>query len=239
MNLKTIIVDLDSVQATPATEKVAEIEALANTIIQLRGLISLPVLQQLAIDEYKLLSGQLEFQAYVQAQQMDNSLPDRIMVFVADDRTQQPIRQQQEVLNAIAGKSVAATQGTNENTLEISNLSAQIDRLSKSQDGSFATLQSVIIAAIQDTIPQSLPMLTAFNRTQEPAVAVQVSKNLAFLGDKKVQKIIQLLQAARREGKEFQSFAEVIAVLVETRNQKQFKLVSDKKMLEMIDRWSQ
>jgi hypothetical protein len=238
MNLKTIIVDLDSVQATPAMENVAEIEALANTIIQLRGLVSLPVLRQSAIDEYQLLSGALEFQAYVQAQQMDESLPDRIMAFLANDQTEQPIRQQQEVLNSITGKSTTATKVTSGTILDVSNLSAQIDRLSKSQDGSFATLQSVIIAAIQETISQPLPMLMAFNRIQEPAVIVQISKNMAFLGDKKVQKIIQLLQAARQEGKEFQRFAEVMAVLVETRNQKQFKLVSDKKMLEMIDRWN-
>jgi hypothetical protein len=237
MNLKTIIVDLDSVQAAPASVSTAEIEALANTIIQLRGLVSLPVLQQLAIDEYQLLSGALEFQAYVQAQQMDDSLPDRIMAFLADDQTEQAIHQQQKVLSTITSKSATAEKVTGGNTLDVSNLSAQIDRLSKYQEGSFAALQSVIIAAIQETIPQPLPMLTAFNRIKEPAVTVQISKNLAFLGDKKVQKIIQLLQAARQEGKELQSFAEVMAVLVETRNQKQFKLVSDKKMLEMIDRW--
>ncbi len=237
MNLKTIIVDLDSVQAVPAQETAAEIEALANTIIQLRGVVSLPVLRQLSIDQYQLLSGALEFQAYVQAQQMDDSLPDRIMAFLADEQTELPISQQQEVLNTIIGKSTVAAKVTSETTLDVSNLSAQIDRLSKSQDGSFAALQSMIIATIQETIPQPLPMLLAFNRVQEPAVAIQISKNLAFLGDKKIQKIIQLLQAARQKGQEFQGFADVMAVLVETRNQKQFKLVSDKKMLEMIDRW--
>jgi hypothetical protein len=236
MNLKTVIVDLDSVQAQSAGVSITEIEALANTIIQLRGLISLPVVRQLAIDEYELRSGELEFAAYRQAQKMDDSLPDRIMAFLANNETEQPIRQQQEVLKTITGKSTASV-ATSSNSLDTSNLSAQIDRLSKSQDGSFAALQSIVIAAIQDTISQPLPMLVAFNRIQEPAVVVQISKNLAFLGDKKVQKMVKLLQSARRKGQEFQSFAEVMAVLVETRNQKQFKLVSDKKMLEMIDRW--
>jgi hypothetical protein len=238
MDLKTVIVDLDSVQAKPAKETAAELEALANTIIQLRGLVSLPVVRQLAIDEYELISGQLEFQAYSQAQKMDDSLPDRIMAFLANSETEQSIRQQQKILSTIAGKSTASIAANSSSSLDASNLSAQIDRLSKSQDGSFAALQSIVIAAIQDTIPQPLPMLVAFNRIQEPAVVVQISKNLVFLGDKKVQKIVQMLQAARRKGREFQSFAEVLAVLVETRNQKQFKLVSDKKMLEMIDRWS-
>jgi hypothetical protein len=237
MDLKTVIVDLDSVQAKPAKETAAELEALANTIIQLRGLVSLPVVRQLAIDEYELISGQLEFQAYSQAQKMDDSLPDRIMAFLANDETEQPIYQQQKILSTITGKSTTSV-ASSSSSLDASNLSAQIDRLSKSQDGSFAALQSIVIAAIQDTIPQPLPILVAFNRIQEPAVVVQISKNLAFLGDKKVQKIVQMLQAARRKGREFQSFAEVLAVLVETRNQKQFKLVSDKKMLEMIDRWS-
>jgi hypothetical protein len=236
MNLKTVIVDLDSVQAQSAGVSITEIEALANTIIQLRGLISLPVVRQLAIDEYELRSGELEFAAYRQAQKMDDSLPDRIMAFLANNETEQPIRQQQEVLKTITGKSTASV-ATSSNSLDTSNLSAQIDRLSKSQDGSFAALQSIVIAAIQDTISQPLPMLVAFNRIQEPAVVVQISKNLAFLGDKKVQKMVKLLQSARRKGQELQSFAEVMAVLVETRNQKQFKLVSDKKMLEMIDRW--
>jgi hypothetical protein len=237
MDLKTVIVDLDSVQANPAKETAAELEALANTIIQLRGLVSLPVVRQLAIDEYELISGQLEFQAYSQAQKMDDSLPDRIMAFLANDETEQPIYQQQKILSTITGKSTTSVASSSSSSLDASNLSAQIDRLSKSQDGSFAALQSIVIAAIQDTIPQPLPMLVAFNRIQEPAVVVQISKNLAFLGDKKVQKIVQMLQSARRKGREFQSFAEVLAILVEIRNQKQFKLVSDKKMLEIIDRW--
>jgi hypothetical protein len=237
MDLKTVIVDLDSVQAKPADETAPELEALANTIIQLRGLVSLPVVRQLAIDQYELISGELEFQAYIQAQKMDDSLPDRIMAFLANSETEQSIRQQQKILSTITGKSTASVAANSSSLLDVSNLSAQIDRLSKSQDGSFAALQSIVIAAIQDTISQPLPMLVAFNRIQEPAVVVQISKNLAFLGDKKVQKMVKLLQASRRKGKEFQSFAEVMAVLVETRNQKQFKVVSDKKLLEMIDRW--
>jgi hypothetical protein len=236
MNLKTIIVDLDSIQAISITFAPAETEALANTIIQLRGLVSLPVLRQLAIDEYELLSGQLEFQAYRQAHQMDDSLPDRIMAFLANDEIEQPIRQQQKVLNTIHGKSTASVPASS-SSLDVSNLSAQIDRLSKSQNGSFATLQSIIVSAIQDTIPQPLPILTAFNRVQEPPVVAQICKNLAFLGDRKVQKIVKLLQAAHQQGQDFRSFTEVMAVLVETRNQKQFKLVSDKKMVEIIDRW--
>jgi hypothetical protein len=237
MNLKTVIVDLDSIKTPSCKGSTTEIEALANTIVQLRGLVSLPVIRKLAIDEYELISGELEFHAYVQAQAMDDSLPDRIMAFLADEQSTGPIVRQQEVLRTITGVSQTTTKTDTNSSLDVSNLAAQIDRLSQSQSQSFTALQSAVISAIQDTIPQPLPLLAAMNRIQEPKVALQVRSKLAFLGDKKVQKIIQLLQTARQQGQEFQSCADIQKVLVEIRNQKPVKLIGDKKMLEIIDRW--
>jgi hypothetical protein len=68
LSIKTVIVDLESI-ATPQPPQVAKsvIEALANTITQLKGLVHPPILKTVGIDQYELLSGHLEFYAYLQA----------------------------------------------------------------------------------------------------------------------------------------------------------------------------
>ena len=60
MALLTSIIDLDSIQIKSAlfapVQKATQIEALANTIINLGGLVNVPVVQQISIDNYELIS---------------------------------------------------------------------------------------------------------------------------------------------------------------------------------------
>jgi hypothetical protein len=100
-------------------------------------------------------------------------------------------------------------------------------------------LQDTLLIKLEQSLPQPLPILIAFDRVTEPAIALQISKHLAFLGDAKVKKILNLLQAAKKSGKDLNSIANVQAALTETRNGKQTKVIGDKKMLEILDRWHQ
>jgi hypothetical protein len=239
LSIRVVIVDLESIQPPkyPAGSE-SSIETLANTIVNLRGLLHLPVLYSLGIEEYELISGHAEFYAYLKAREFDDSLPDRLTVLVADKKNEADIQKQLQTVTPVS-KSVVkptAASATNE-AIDFSNLEAKLERLFGGQQKSIDSLQTTLLGKLEQALPQPLPILVAFDRVTEPSIALQISKNLAFLGDAKVKKILALLQAAKKSGQDLTSIANVQTALTETRGGKQTKVIGDKKMLEILDRW--
>jgi hypothetical protein len=239
LSIKVVIVDLESIHPPkfPADSE-SSIETLANTIVNLRGLLHLPVLYSLGIEEYELISGHTEFYAYLKAREFDDSLPDRLTVLVADKKNEVDIQKQLQTVAPVSKSVKSVANGTNE-TIDFSNLEAKLERLFGSQQKSIDSLQTNLLTKLEQALPQPLPILVAFDRVTEPLIALQISKNLAFLGDAKVKKILALLQAAKKSGKSLTSIANVQTALTETRGGKQTKVIGDKKMLEILDRWHQ
>jgi hypothetical protein len=243
LSIKVVIVDLESIH-TPEFPSGNEsvIETLANSIVNLRGLLHLPVLYSLGIEEYELLAGHTEFYAYLKAREFDDSLPDRITVLVVNKKNELDIQKQLQTVLQVSKSAVkpssTITSSTSE-TIDFSNLEAKLERFFSSQHKSIEALQDTLLTKLEQSLPQPLPILMAFDQVTEPAIALQISKNLAFLGDAKVKKILNLLQAAKKSGKDLNSIANVQAALTETRNGKQTKVIGDKKMLEILDRWHQ
>jgi hypothetical protein len=236
LSIRVVIVDLESIQPPkfPAGSE-SSIETLANTIVNLRGLLHLPVLYSLGIEEYELISGHTEFYAYLKAREFDDSLPDRITVLVADKKNEADVQKQ---LQTAVPVSKPVTSGSNE-AIDFSNLEAKLERLFGSQQKSIDSLKNTLLTKLDEALPQPLPILVAFDRVTEPAIALQISKNLAFLGDAKVKKILALLQTAKKSGQDLTTIANVQTALTETRGGKQTKVIGDKKMLEILDRWQQ
>jgi hypothetical protein len=236
LSIRVVIVDLESIQPPkfPAGSE-SLIETLANTVVNLRGLLHLPVLYSLGIEEYELISGHTEFYAYLKAREFDDSLPDRITVLVADKKNEADVQKQ---LQTAVPVSKPVTSGSNE-AIDFSNLEAKLDRLFGSQQKSIDSLKNTLLTKLDEALPQPLPILVAFDRVMEPSIALQISKNLAFLGDAKVKKILALLQAAKKSDQSLTSIANVQTALTETRGGKQTKVIGDKKMLEILDRWQQ
>jgi hypothetical protein len=239
LSIKVVIVDLESIQPPkfPAGSE-SLIETLANTIVNLRGLLHLPVLYSLGIEEYELISGHTEFYAYLKAREFDDSLPDRLTVLVADKKNEADIQKQLQTVAPVS-KSVQPIASATNGAIDFSNLESKLERLFGSQQKSIDSLQNTLLTKLDEALPQPLPISVAFDRVTEPAIALQISKNLAFLGDAKVKKILALLQAAKKSGKSLISIANVQAALTETRSGKQTKVIGDKKMLEILDRWQQ
>jgi hypothetical protein len=243
LSIKVVIVDLESIQPPKfPSESESLIETLANTIVNLRGLVHLPVLYSLGIEEYELLSGHIEFYAYLKAREFDDSLPDRMTVLVVDKKNESDIQKQLQTVAPTAKAAVSAgaqvASGTGKD-IDLSNLEAKLERLFNNQHQSIDALQNTLLAKLDSALPQPLPILVAFDRVTEPSIALQISKNLAFLGDAKVKKILALLQAAKKSGQSLASMANIQTALTETRGGKQTKVIGDKKMLEILDRWHQ
>jgi hypothetical protein len=230
LSIKTAIVDLDAILA-PERPQVSNsvIEALANTITQLKGLIHLPILKVVGIDEYELLLGQLEFYAYLQARTFDESLPDRLTVLIVDTKAENIVYQQFQVVSQEANDS--QTEGDSLATLDISNLENKFNR-------SLQSLEKSLLAAIEKKTPRSttiLPILEAFNQKEfRSQVKESFEVVLGKRARKKIEKAMGFLDVA--SGKvDLTKLAEVRGALTETVSGKTIKIVSDKKILEIIE----
>lgn len=237
MPLLTSIVDLDSIHVTHSPfqpqSKSTEIEALARTVIDLGGLVNIPVVQLKGIDEYDLVSGHLEYFAYLKAREFSPALPDRLTVFIADKKNQVSIHSQLEILSAIEppiDDLSARSSKDGISDLRIGNLEKRVDQSSQDLQAAIAQLKLDLLAAIDAKLPQPIPPLDSFNRILEPEVAHTVQRKMEFLGTKKAQKIVTQLQAVK-PSQNFKTFKDVLTALGKG-------FLSEGKLLEVIDRWN-
>ena len=112
MDLQTSLIDLESIESIDQGKfsfnpslKAIEIDYLAKAIVNLKGLLRIPVVEQVAIDSYKLIAGHFDYYAYLKARTMDSSLPDRIRVFIVNPKkeTAKGILEQLEAIDRLGG----------------------------------------------------------------------------------------------------------------------------------------
>ena len=227
MQLLTSIIDIDSIQVKDSLfdpeHNATKIEALANTIIDLGGLVNIPVVQQINLEDYELISGHLEYYAYLKAVQINSKLPDRLTVFISNKKNEAAINKQLEILETIdntqkdTSKSVSAVGNSSELDLKIKNLESSIKHNDEVFHSELEKLKTEILREIENKLPKPIPPLDAFNRIREPEVAFKVQRKLEFLGAKKAQKVVSRLQklSNQENHKPYTSFSEDVTALKE------------------------
>jgi hypothetical protein len=245
LSIRVVIVDLESIQPPkfPAGSE-SSIETLANTIVNLRGLLHLPVLYSLGIEEYELISGHTEFYAYLKAREFDDSLPDRLTVLVADKKNEVDIQKQLQTVAPVSEFAVGVSSQLSSSAskaIDFSNLEAKLERLFSSQQKSIESLQNNLINKIDSSLPEPLPILVAFNRVMEKSIEAQILMKLTnFVGKTKASKICSQLKVAKEQGERFTSLTIIQKTLTTTNKQgKQSRLIGAEKMLEILDQWQQ
>jgi hypothetical protein len=113
MDLQTSLIDLESIESVDQAKvsfdpslKSIEIEYLAKAIVNLKGLLRIPVVEQVGIESYKLIAGHFDYYAYLKARTIDSSLPDRIRVFIVNPKkgTAKGILEQLEAIDRLGGE---------------------------------------------------------------------------------------------------------------------------------------
>jgi hypothetical protein len=247
MTLLTSIVDLDCIQVNfgkggfDPKSKAAEIEALAYSISELEGLVRIPVVKSLGIDQYELIDGYLEYCSYLEARRLNSDLPNRITVFVMKSSNEKEISKQLDINRQVAQVVLPSTseKGTDGilalrvGTLE-SKLSEGFHHIELKFEAIKAEsllIKDELLALVDSKLPRLLPPLEAFNRILEEPVRQKVHKKIADLRNKKLaNRIVDSLQQYRKNGHEFTSFEDVLNCLDKG-------TLSSQKMLELIDRW--
>jgi hypothetical protein len=263
LNIKTSIIDLESIK-TPGipAEDASSIEALANSIVELGGLLRPPILRSLGIDEYEVLSGQLEFYAYLQARRFNDTLPDRLTALIVDKKNEAAVQKQLSTTELISPVVINPSVTDNSSLIAINNLDAKIERLLNIHNKSISDSHTLAISGLgvkldklstdqSDLLTrigelptkstqsvssgQNISLLAAFNRITEEEIGDKISSKLNFISKDKVTKIREILETAKAQGAIFDSLGDVQKTIAS----KQPKLIGDKGMLKAVDRWHQ
>lgn len=233
MDLKTSIIDLDSIEINTEFPQIEEKSFLylANSIAKLKGLLQIPIVKQLGIDSYELISGFLEYQAYLKALEINSELPDRIRVFIIDGSNETLIREQMKVIEDLKFFNLREDNQENSHlSISIKNLYSAIEELKKDIRNTSAETKGELLQAIDSKLPTPLPPLEAFNQIDNPKIATMVTQKMAFV--QKHKSIIKRLKEIKEQdpNKKYHSFGEIIKALGKG-------YISKEKMLDVIDNW--
>ena len=263
MKLMTQLLDIESIQPSrqnnyDVSNSEIEIEALARAIVEAQVLLSIPIVKQTDLENYELISGDLEFHAYLKALEFDNNLPGRIGVYIINPREEEVARKQVGLTHQVlANRGTSTSQGKNlelmlENALKRldvvdqkmitrENLDQSINRLDKKISNQEVLNQSIdrVLNVLNERVPITLPMFQAFDRILEPEVENQIKKNLtSILNKKTVMDVIYLLKAEKEKGGRLGSFSAIVkATTVKVTTPKGRKLMSEQKLTEISDGW--
>lgn len=246
MEFLSSIVDIDSISVknlpfTPG-DKGTEIEALANSIVELGGLASLPVVEQVSFGNYELISGYLEYFAYRQACKLNPRLPDRISVFIATRENQLVVKQQIQILELLESSRHSTHQLSSrqqsEEDLKVRNLEVLIKNNNQSFVAALENVRDHLLTVIEENSPKLIAPLDLFNRILETRVAFHIQSKLeAVLNASETRTFISRLQEHTQHSDQqpFQTFAEVMNFLKVKRGNALVRIVAADRMLKIID----
>jgi hypothetical protein len=199
-----------------------QIEAIAHEIVELQGLLSVVLVRKVDLENYAIVSGHLEYFAYLKALEFDKTLPDRIGVFIVEPELVSLAK------NQITTLEQSETSDSGE-SLQINNVLKRLEQL----ESKMATadqvnqVQSSMILALDTRIPKSLPMFEALEGILNDRTAVQVQQNLnRHLTKAKVEKVMKVLRSSRESGLSISTFSDLKTVLDNNKEQQKNRSVS-------------
>lgn len=242
MKLMTQLLDIESIQPSKnrsydVSKSVTKIEALAHAIVEAQVLLSIPIVKQIDLENYELISGDLEFHAYLKALELDNNLPERIGVYIINAKEEKVACKQVELTRQFTSDEETPP-SLNENVLlGLENALKRLENNQKIYDHSIDQINNTmvtkefmnqvidrILSALNTNssgqIPHvlasdSLGMFHTLENILDPSSEAQVYGNFAvFLGrGKKLKNMMELLKDAKERNESLQSFDAVLKVV--------------------------
>lgn len=210
-----------------------EIEALAHQIVEAGALLSVLLVKPIDFENYELISGHLEFHAYLKALEFDQQLPGRITVYIISAKNEAIALKQIALLRPSNSTATVAQSSAPSEFLPMENVLKRLEMLERKvlDQESFQRSIATVLQALDDRVPVPLPMFQAFDRISEPAAHLQVRRNLEpYIGKAKATKLIEQLQAAKAQGHSLATFQAILA-------HRGKGLISPEKLMEMSDNW--
>ncbi len=203
----------------------AELDQLADLILEAGGLIKPLSLRQTGPESYEVIEGHREYFASVRAKEKNPRKGEMINAFVLNSEEEAPVIEQSEVLLPPIPPPPPPSGST---TVEprLTNLETRLDQaiqdLKTTQRNETQRLEDEI-KALQSRLPQPLEPLTAFNTLDE--IGLVKILNRAGIKGKRADGISSKILATRKK-KPFSDFTDIVS---------RISGLSDKGMITILD----
>ncbi|MDY6940643.1 MAG: hypothetical protein SWY16_23665 [Cyanobacteriota bacterium] len=238
------LVDVKSITSKVARSEfdVAELETLAQSILEAGGLLSPLLLKQTDIESYEVLAGDREYYGAVRAKEINPRAAEMVNAFVIPAKLEDAATRQFSALHSVsptttsepappASTNPASAPPVSANTdRRITNLEARMDEALKdirqTQRQETQRLEREI-ATLKQQIPPKVEPLEIFNTADTAELLRKIAK--AGIRGKTAQSLVEKIEKARQKTP-FTSFTDVVS---------RIKGLSEKRMVQMLDAWNE
>lgn len=244
--LETSLIDLSSIIEIEKERDIdveankAYIKNLAHSIVNLQGLLRVPVVKLLGVKDfkqiYRLIAGQLDYYAYLEARKLDENLAPRIRVFVVDQENEPSILDQLKSIHLIESNNLT-TSITCSASLMADNFALDLidfqQSITKAIYSQFNDVKSAICQSIDGKLPRILPFFEAINNLDTPQIYEEAMQKFKFLGAKKSQSILEqiIIYKKAHPDLEITKFDQLYRIFKKG-------TVSKERLQEMFDQWA-
>lgn len=210
----------------------ADLDRLADMILESEGLIKPLVLKATGVESYTVINGHFEYYAAVRAREKDPRKGEMVNAFVISPKSENTIAKQVEVLRAVelSGEQVKVPSDTTYLESQLAKIELrfekQINELRSEQTQERRKIEDKL-KEIENQKSKQIEPLEAFN-TLSPTELVLRLRSAGLTG-KKADTIVQNVKNQRQK-KKFESLVDVVA---------RVEGLSDNRMVAIIDSWSQ
>lgn len=217
----------------------ADLEILADTILEAGGILKPLVLKKTGFEKYEVIDGHFEYFAAVRAKEKNSAKGEIVNCLIITPEKEKEVLQQIEVL----AKS-DVTKNLPKTTTDTTNLESrllntelrfekQINELKAEQAKDRQRLEDEL-RNIKNLIPKQITPLEVFNSLS----LAELTLRLTSAGLHKTAAQIAEIVEKERNKKKFESLSEVVERVKIRNGKKEVKGISSDKMISIIDIWS-
>jgi hypothetical protein len=235
------LIDISSIKSTKARSSFSNeiIEALAENFVKTGGNLQPILLEQLDLESYHVISGDLEFYAAMRAREINDDF-EMVNAIILTSKNRKLIEEQYRaidtgILEGEKPKSTSLSKNTDLTSFEnnlISYLQTQLDHNFSKLDASINQGIDKKFEGTKIVLPRGKDYLNFFNDLQ----GIDLVKKLKRAGIRSAESTAQAIEEERGKG-EFKSLSEIVE-RVRLKNKKKNRAISQASMLKIIDSWS-
>jgi hypothetical protein len=217
-----------------------DLEKLADIILESEGIIKPLVLKQIGVEEYSVVDGHFEYYVAVRAREKNSRKGEMVNSFIISPKVEDLVLKQIKFLKTIENPESeinsfpqkAKSQPANN---QLSALEKQMSDIRIELSQEIQRLHSAVNQPKSQNQPERLTILEAFNKLNVRDLVFRL-KTVNY-SEKKAIEIAEKLEKERKEP--FTSLSSVIERVKIMNGKRETKAISEKKMLQIVDTWSQ
>jgi ParB-like chromosome segregation protein Spo0J len=241
MKLSTSLVAIKKITSTVPRSSFGddELEQAANLILEAAGVINPIVIRRSSINSFEVVDGHFEYHAAARAKEIEPHKAEMIGAFIIESENEEALTKQVELFRQQKADYSDKTTFTLKDIEQfLINLESRFEKITKQlleQATANAKLENEI-KEIKKKMADTTEPIEVF-KTLSQVKIVSKLRNAGF-NEKKASQIAEAVEIERNK-EQFKSLNDVVERVKISQGKKMIKGISIKKMLEIVDRWSE